>query len=348
MANSIGVSRRAVSMLLNSLVEKKYVIKTEEFVQPGVKYCKYRAAAEFFPRNNADGGMENISQGRKNFPRGGMENSAINADSSGGHPPVEPESDLFSAQEMEKGESESEGGMENISQGRKNFPRGGMENISQGRQNFPGGMENSAININSYINKAAAASPPNSEEKPPPGENAAAAPFSAQEIREAALSLDKSLVLDKFYPRASSFMAQRGLGLEYLAFIYKQTGKKDPDRSFRGMFYTLFFAEDMAEMHKTAALRAAQPPPPVAVECPVCGARHVKDEACPTCGLAERASDDIILLYRKLREFPPEKREEFLKRQKAILAECSDLKDFVKHKSMMDALKREFGLEESA
>jgi len=255
------------------------------------------------------------------------------------------EADLFSAQEPEGGEPE--GGMENISQGRKNFPRGGMEKDSLPGKIFPGGMENSAININSYINKAASSSnPPISAEERPPGE-AAAAPFSVKEIREAILELDKSLVLDRFYPRAADFMAQRGLGLEYLAFIYKQTGKRDHVKSFRGMFYKLFFAEDMADLYKTAALPEAQPPPPVVAECPVCGARHGKDEACPSCGLCERPSPEEILLYRKLQELPPERRDEFLKRREAVSAECG-MKDFVKHKSMMDALKREFGLEASA
>jgi len=322
-ADSVGISRRAVSLILNSLVEKGY-IKKFDYTEKGVKLCNYQAAAEYLPSEKGQvaekpqgGGMENISIGRKKIPY--------------------PETDQFEAAEEEK----TTGGMENISIGRKNFPEG-MEKDSIG------GMENFANHITSYIdiNTATAPQPPDSNADPPPAEQPAAAAPTPQIIQETIAGLDRTLVLsDDFYPKAAAFMAQNSLDIGYPAWLYRQGEIKKP-ASFDGWFFTVFFAANKAEKYKAERQMATSPlPPPPDAPCPVCGISHSpRDDICPACGLPKNAPEDRIWILRQLHEFPPDKRDEYLQREQAIGNEC-DLKDFAKYSALLANLHKEFGLE---
>ena len=233
-------------------------------------------------------------------------------------------------------------GEENFTTYGKNFQEVGKKFSKGGEKNF---MDiNTAINTN----KAAAASqPPESKTDPPPDEekSAAAALFSPEKLKTALSTLDKNLILkDNFFSKAPPFMAHNGLDLSYLAFVFKQTKRKDPDRSFDGMFFTLFFGNDTLEKYKIAVLTAAQPPPPPPeVECPVCGTLHGQfDDACPDCGLPRYSAPYRITLFQELQTFPPDKRDEYLRREQAVIDECGN--DFAKQISKRADLNREFGL----
>jgi len=81
-ADSVGISRRAVSLILNGLVEKGY-IKKFDYTEKNVKLCNYQAAAEYLLSEKSKvtekpqgGGMENFSIGRKETT-GGMEKDSM-------------------------------------------------------------------------------------------------------------------------------------------------------------------------------------------------------------------------------------------------------------------------------
>jgi hypothetical protein len=193
------------------------------------------------------------------------------------------------------------------------------------------------------LNTAAAAPQPNTD--PPPAEiPAAAAAITPKGLKTALQAVDKALILSKpFYPKAAAFMARYGLPEGYLKWLYRQCELKKPV-SFNGLFFTLFFAENMAEQYKAAHQPAAVSPPPD-INCPVCGAPHAPlDDTCPSCGLPKDSPAIRIELFQKLRKIPPEQREEYFRREQALGNECNS-KDFVKYHALLTGLRKEFGLE---
>jgi biotin operon repressor len=309
-ADSLGISRRAVSLILNSLVEKGYV-KKFDYIEKGIKLCNYQAAAEYLPK--PQGGMEKNSKGRKNVP----------------YPKT--------TQNEPSKEENPQGGMENISIGRQILPRGmekdsmgGMENISNHTSNI--------ININ--IPTSSSSDPPES-----PPDEAAAVSLSPHELKNALATVDPLLILSAdFYSRAAAFMAANGLDRSYLPWMYEQCKKQNP-RSIRGLYYTLFFDDTMPEIFKASNRPPPSPRKPPDITCPVCGSLHApSDSVCPSCGLPENASDDRILLFRQLHTFPPEKRSEYFRREQEIESSCG-LRDYEKYKSQIKNLQSEFGLE---
>lgn len=198
---------------------------------------------------------------------------------------------------------------------------------------------------------AAAAAPKFQDYKkapPPSGESAGKALISPQEVKNALQSAGRALILpNAFYPKAASFMALHGLDDGYLQWVCRQTESRKPD-SFDGMFFTLFFADDMAEKYAAARRASAPPPrPPPQAICPACGAPHPGSGGkCPSCGLPD---DDInnqerIAYFRKLSGLPPEKREEYERRLEAILLGCG-LEENDKYKYLISELEKEFDLE---
>jgi hypothetical protein len=287
-SDSLGISRRAVTSILDNLVKKGFLKKFDRF-ERNLKFCDYQANPEFFPKKDKDGSMEDSSIGRKNLP-GGMEDSSI------------------------------------------------------------GGMENSANHItNSYINNTSSSEPPDSKtdslseiDKIPVEEEESN--YSQDEIKNALLSVDKTLFLDNFYPQAAAFMSKHVLDLNYLDFIYKETGNTNY-KSFKSMFYTLFFKDNKADEYKVLCKPSkTSPPPPDDIKCPVCGAVHDKDdESCPSCGLPHNPLPETVLIYKQLRNFPPEKRNEYLRKESDIFSSCGST-DFLKIKEKKVALNMEYGI----
>jgi hypothetical protein len=181
------------------------------------------------------------------------------------------------------------------------------------------------------------------DEKPPDYEKTAAASFSPDELKNALLAIDRTLILSiGFYTKAAAFMYQQGLDSGYLAWLYEQCELKNPD-SFDGYFFSIFFLENMAEKYKAINMPAS-PPPPDDVKCPVCSAVHDKNiEMCPNCSLPKDSSPQTISLFRQLLTLPPDKRIEYLKRENVIHSEFKG--DTFKISKMIDSLKNEFKLE---
>jgi len=198
-------------------------------------------------------------------------------------------------------------------------------------------------------NTTTACGPPDDYNLPTVEKVAAEDVISKEELRKAVYALDKKLILgDNFYARAPSFMTRNGLGLEYVSWIYEQSVIKAD--SLNSYFFTIFFLKSKIEEFKAGLLYEDKPPgekPPSRLfSCPVCGTEcdHVAS-VCLSCLLpspASAAAEDV-LLYRALHELPPDKRDEYLRREGAAVVECKH--DFEKLKPMIAALKEEFGLE---
>jgi len=302
-SDSLRISRRAVTSILDNLVKKGFLKKYDRF-ERNLKFCDYQADPEFFPKKDNNGGMENSSIGRKNLPKGGMEDSSI---------------------------------------GRKNLPKG-MEDSSIG------GMEDSANHItNSYINNKTTTtsdspeSPDLTAKPPPENKKPAAEVLSPEKIKQAILAIDRTLLLKTdFYSRAAAFMSLNYLDVKYIAWLYKQVELRNPG-NFDGFFFTLFFAENMVEKYKIQK-QPEEPPPPLEFKCPVCGAVHdLDDESCPSCGLPQNPLPDTVLIYKQLRNFPPEKRNEYFRRESDIFSSCAST-DFLKIKEKRVSLYKEFGI----
>jgi len=219
-------------------------------------------------------------------------------------------------------------------------------------KNFSEGGEKNFTDNNKYNNKKATTTSEEQPElirdlipEPPPcGETAAAESLSPEKIRQAMLELDRSLLLKAdFYPRAAAFMSLHFLDKGYLAWLYKQVELRNPD-NFDGLFFTLFFAENMLEKYKIHKL-PPEPPPPALIKCPVCGAAHDKHaDKCPSCSLPKDASSSQIALYRELVSLPPGKRDEYLQKENEIYSACGKF-EYQKINELKKTLKKEFGLE---
>jgi len=281
-ADSLGISRRAVTNILNDLVKAGYLKKFER-TERNLKFCDYQAAPEFFPKDSKEGdngGMENSSIGGKNLPSEGMENSSIP----------------------------------------RNFPPDGYgKNFHRGMENSSTHITGSNINLDTATT---AEQPDLIPETPPDGETAAAEALSPEKIKKAMLELDRSLLLKAdFYPRASAFMSLHYLDMGYLAWLYKQVELREP-RDFDGFFFTLFFAENMIEKYKISKQPPKPPPPVFTVCPVCGASHDKQAEKCPHCSLPKDSSSGQIELYRDLISLPPDRRDEYLQKYNGIYDSC--------------------------
>jgi hypothetical protein len=227
---------------------------------------------------------------------------------------------------------------------------GGMAEFAAGvRQNLPQGMAESACNTTAYINLNITSPAPSSEphktneETLPAGKKAAEALFTPEELKKELLSADKRLFLkNNFYARAPVFMSKNGLDLKYFSWLCQKCENMNYT-SFAGLFYSLFFEDNNVDEYRASLTASPKPSPPV-YSCPSCGAPAGGGTECRSCGLHNplNAAEDDILFHKKLHEFPPEKRNEYLAREDGIISLCGN--DFEKLNIKLTALKREFGL----
>jgi len=175
----------------------------------------------------------------------------------------------------------------------------------------------------------------------PKPDNASPPVFTQDELKNALFSVDKTLFLDNFYPQAAAFMSKHNLDLNYLDFIHSETSGTNY-KSFKSMYYTLFFKDSKADEYKIKSKPVeTQPPPPDDIKCPVCGTGHSKnDEKCPECSLPGNPTAQMISLFLQLVKFPVDRRNEYLKRESLIYSEFKG--DFHKLKIMIAALENEF------
>jgi hypothetical protein len=309
-ASLYQTSERTVINWINKLKDKGHISVSYTYV-PGKKEIQsrlLRLTDNAPPKNNAKTG-ENTGQAN---PDGGADQEGVKISSP-------------------RGEKKFTTYGKNFQEVVKNFSKGGEKNFT----------DNIKYNI-----KTTASSPGTQESRaqPPPGE-AAVVPLSPQELKEAVSAVDPCLILSgDFYPKAAGFMASNGLDLLYLPWMYEQCKNQNP-RSIRGLFYTLFFTDNMPEIYKASRRPGIPPPKPPDIPCPACGTLHARhDDACPSCGLPENASADRISLFRQLRAFPPDKRAEYVLREEEINKQCG-IKELEKYTSLIAVLNKEFGIE---
>jgi len=240
----------------------------------------------------------------------------------------------------EVGKNSSIGGEKNFHTYGNNLPEVGKNSSISGEKNCRDNNKNNNINTTTTTGKQ----PYLNEEAPPKDATAAAAVLSPEDIKAALLAIDRALLLKTdFYPRAAAFMSLNYLDSGYFAWLYKQCELREPDKSFEGLFFTLFFAENMVEKYKISK----KPPPPSQppeFKCPVCGTIHDKqDDKCPLCSLPKDASPERVILHKELLSLTPKKRDEFLEKETLIFNSCS-LHDYKKMQTMTDNLKKEFGI----
>jgi len=250
----------------------------------------------------------------------------------------------FSAENDEVGKNSSVGGEKNCHTYGNNFPE-------VGKNSSKGGEKNCRDNTTNNITTTTTTEPPNSSEKPPPeGATAATVNLSPEDIKQAILTLDRSLVLKSdFYSRAAAFMALHYLDKSYLKWLFKQVELREPN-NFDGLFFTLFFAENMVEKYKISR-QSAIPPPPTEIKCPVCGTVHDKKiEKCPLCSLPKDSSPNSIAFFKKLNTLPPDKRNEYIQKLDDIYNnfEAKNMfnsSEVEKRENKIKALNEEYGIE---
>jgi rubrerythrin len=175
--------------------------------------------------------------------------------------------------------------------------------------------------------------------------NAAAA--NSLEIKEEFLKIDPALVFTvDFYEKAAAYLSGQSLDVSYAAWILEQTRRKKPD-NIRGMFVTLFFAEDMTEVFRSTRKVI---PEPVSQLCPVCGTEFDSGaRQCPSCGLRSDASEHDVEFHRWLKALSPAQREDYLKKSEELhLLPKKNPDDFKKVGELFDELHKEFGFPVSA
>ena len=250
--------------------------------------------------------------------------------------------ELSTSTDNEVGKNSSIGGENFFHTPGNNFPQVGKNSSIGGEKNCRDNNTNNNTNTTTTTEKQ----PELSEETPARDETAVEAVLSPEEIKIALLAINRSVLLKTdFYSRASAFMSLNYLDKGYLVWLYKQVELRNPD-SFEGLYFTLFFAENMVEKYKISKEPKKTPPPapPPVINCPVCGSIHdEQDEQCPECSLPHNPLPEQISLFRSLYfNLPPDKRKEYLRKEDLIYSSAG--RDPNKLKEMKKALNAEFGI----
>lgn len=117
-----------------------------------------------------------------------------------------------------------------------------------------------------------------------------------------------------FYTKALERMRRNGLGSGYLDWLIEQCERRK-GRNPRGLFYRLFFADDILSLYKAGGgIPAAEAGALLA--CPACGEVHRADvRECPACGLYKDRYADREAVERQVRinALPADVRREYEK-----------------------------------
>jgi hypothetical protein len=163
---------------------------------------------------------------------------------------------------------------------------------------------------------------------------------TVQSLKDALAAVDRGLVLkNNFYPRAAAFMAENSLDRSYLPWLYALCLAKKP-RSLDGLFFTLFFEDNIAGMFKARSV----PPPPAIAVCPVCGTSHEKNLDCPGCGISRFASQKDIDGLKQVYSLPPGIRAAYLAEEEKIRLSGSPFRDFQEKNARLNALREKYGV----
>jgi hypothetical protein len=187
----------------------------------------------------------------------------------------------------------------------KNFSKGGEEIF----------MDNIIINNINTSTSSPDPPPAKKEEEAASIKNPETGPLKALFAK-----IDPRLVFDPaFYPRAASYLARRGYGQAFLAWLYDFCCEKNP-RSLAGLYYSLFFSEQAAELY-ALSLRQRSPPPPEPILCSVCGREHPEDgKPCPGCGLPYDCSPETLAWHKRFFRLPEDRKTSFSREQEALMS----------------------------
>jgi hypothetical protein len=173
------------------------------------------------------------------------------------------------------------------------------------------GKSHEPIPANKPVKKPPAAAVLEEIEKPPspagPPEAAATA-----NLKKEFHKIDPLLVFDGgFYPRAAAFMKAHALDTRYLLWLYRECRLRK-HASLRGLYYNLFFKSDILALFQETR-KKAEPVPPAAVTCPVCGREHGQNERCPECGLSveDRTDREAIDRQKRFYTLSPEDKKAY-------------------------------------
>jgi hypothetical protein len=216
----------------------------------------------------------------------------------------------------------------------------GGEKIFTGvvKKKSPPGEKIFTDNITSSNTRNSSSSPEDQADQKPDREEEEPAPKSEKELKQAFSKIHPLFVFDSgFYPRAAAFLAAQGFSDDYLSWLYEFCLKQKP-RTIAGLYYTLFFSEQAAELYRRAVKERAHPPP---ISCPVCGSVHGPDLACPGCGLEPHAPREVVSQHTLFWNLPDDLKSSFIHRQEEIMSSNAA---FQQRLETLARLRREYGL----
>jgi hypothetical protein len=164
----------------------------------------------------------------------------------------------------------------------------------------------------------------------------------SRKIKNDLTSLDSALIFDRsFYPRAARFITKHKIpNSDYINWLLRFCKKNNP-KSLVNYFYSLFFQEHCLESF-LAEKRAAAPPEPKKLSCPVCSAAFLStDSSCPSCGFntEDLTNEGIIHEARVLFNMSADEKKQY-ESEKNIAARGSLFDSFEK----VRAVKIKYGL----
>jgi hypothetical protein len=339
-ANLYQKNERTVRRWIDALKNQGYILVSYRYI-PGTKEIESRTISLPAPQKpppppalpQGGGGDKNVHTSKPVFPGTGSFLSE-NSPGTANFAPFPPNIPPFTAPPALPREG---GGDKNVHTSGHFCPEVGTK--------MSGGMDkNVRQNTTSSNNKTTTATASTGD--PEPAEGPRAAEAAAQnsntpedELKNALIALDKNLVFDRaFYPRARSHMDAAGLDRRFLPWLRDQCLAKKP-RSLAGLYFTLFFAPNIAEIYRLSHRQHAPPPPE---PCPLCG--HVyqrQNTGCPQCGLPSQADEAEIARHRKFIALPEDRRNAYSREINALIG--ADL-GFLEKKDRIGRLKKEFGL----
>jgi uncharacterized Zn finger protein (UPF0148 family) len=220
-------------------------------------------------------------------------------------------------------------------------------NLNNGLLKFP-----PPIPILKSYKKAVAVNPEN-DKKPPGVTLEATAAFSKNEveesrIRERLTSISPDLVFGKgFYPRAVRLFGENGLDAGYCDWVYRKCVAKKPENA-RGLFFKLFFEDDIVLTYKTNIEKQAMERERVLSEktCPACGSVHEEGlSSCPSCGMIVSRYGDVpeVEKQKRINALDAERREAYEKECRNLLFTLGNTKG-VKIKDQRTAIEKKYHL----
>jgi hypothetical protein len=151
---------------------------------------------------------------------------------------------------------------------------------------------------------------------------AAAGFFDTETLKAALAGICGELVFDdRFYLKAADCLKTRGLGGDYLSWLYDECLKREPG-NLRGLYYALFFQGDMLALFRGSRQRQ-ETKKITPANCPVCGAPREPNHAqCRQCNfsLADARDKRKIHRHKQFRLLSPEDRATCEREQSELFA----------------------------